>query len=31
MITRRYTLDQRRQWVQGTADRTIMVGVIEFS
>src|SRR6185436_3302718 len=31
MITRRYTLDQGRQAVQDTADRTIIVGVIEFS
>ena len=31
MITRRYTLDQGRQSVQDTADRTIMIGVIECS
>jgi S-(hydroxymethyl)glutathione dehydrogenase/alcohol dehydrogenase len=31
MITKRYTLDQSRQAVQDTADRTIIVGVIEFS
>jgi S-(hydroxymethyl)glutathione dehydrogenase/alcohol dehydrogenase len=30
MITRRYTLDQARQAVQDTADRTIITGVIEF-
>jgi S-(hydroxymethyl)glutathione dehydrogenase/alcohol dehydrogenase len=30
MITRRYTLDQGRQAVQDTADRTIIIGVIEF-
>ena len=31
MITKRYTLDQARQSVQDTADRTIMVGVVELS
>jgi S-(hydroxymethyl)glutathione dehydrogenase/alcohol dehydrogenase len=31
MITRRYTLDQGRQAIQDTADRTIITGVIEFS
>jgi S-(hydroxymethyl)glutathione dehydrogenase / alcohol dehydrogenase len=31
MITKRYTLDQSRQAVQDTADRTIMTGVIEFA
>jgi threonine dehydrogenase-like Zn-dependent dehydrogenase len=31
MITKRYTLDQARQAVQDTADRSIIVGVIEFS
>jgi S-(hydroxymethyl)glutathione dehydrogenase/alcohol dehydrogenase len=31
MITRRYTLDQGRESVQDTADRTIITGVIEFS
>jgi S-(hydroxymethyl)glutathione dehydrogenase/alcohol dehydrogenase len=31
MITKRYTLDQGRQAVQDTADRSIIVGVIEFS
>ena len=31
MMTRRYTLDQGRQAVQDTADRTIMTGVIEFA
>jgi S-(hydroxymethyl)glutathione dehydrogenase/alcohol dehydrogenase len=31
VITRRYTLDQSRQAVQDTADRTIITGVIEFS
>jgi len=31
MITKRYTLDQGRQAVQDTADRTIMTGVIEFA
>src|SRR5262249_56120021 len=31
MITRRYTLDQSVQAVQATADRTIIIGVIEFS
>jgi S-(hydroxymethyl)glutathione dehydrogenase/alcohol dehydrogenase len=31
MITKRYTLDQARQAVQDTADRTIIIGVIEFS
>jgi S-(hydroxymethyl)glutathione dehydrogenase / alcohol dehydrogenase len=30
-ITKRYTLDQARQAVQDTADRTIITGVIEFS
>jgi S-(hydroxymethyl)glutathione dehydrogenase/alcohol dehydrogenase len=29
-ITRRYTLDQSRQAIQDTADRTIITGVIEF-
>jgi S-(hydroxymethyl)glutathione dehydrogenase / alcohol dehydrogenase len=31
MITKRYTLDQAKQAVQDTADRSIIVGVIEFS
>jgi S-(hydroxymethyl)glutathione dehydrogenase / alcohol dehydrogenase len=31
MITKRYTLDQGRESVQDTADRTIITGVIEFS
>jgi hypothetical protein len=31
VITRRYTLDQSRQAVQDTADRTIITGVIEFT
>lgn len=31
VITKRYTLDQARQSVQDTADRTIITGVIEFS
>jgi S-(hydroxymethyl)glutathione dehydrogenase/alcohol dehydrogenase len=31
VITRRYTLDQARQAVQDTADRTIITGVIEFA
>jgi S-(hydroxymethyl)glutathione dehydrogenase/alcohol dehydrogenase len=31
IITRRYTLDQSRQAIQDTADRTIITGVIEFS
>jgi S-(hydroxymethyl)glutathione dehydrogenase / alcohol dehydrogenase len=31
VITRRYTLDQSRQAVQDTADRTIITAVIEFS
>jgi S-(hydroxymethyl)glutathione dehydrogenase/alcohol dehydrogenase len=31
MITRRYTISESRQAVQDTADRTIIVGVIEFS
>jgi S-(hydroxymethyl)glutathione dehydrogenase/alcohol dehydrogenase len=31
LITRRYTLDQGREAVQDTADRTIITGVIEFS
>jgi S-(hydroxymethyl)glutathione dehydrogenase / alcohol dehydrogenase len=30
-ITRRYTLDQSRQAIQDTADRTIINGVIEFA
>ena len=30
MITKRYTLDQGRESVQDTADRTIITGVIEF-
>ena len=30
-ITRRYTLDQSRQAIQDTADRTIITGVIEFT
>ena len=30
VITRRYTLDQSRQAIQDTADRTIITGVIEF-
>jgi S-(hydroxymethyl)glutathione dehydrogenase/alcohol dehydrogenase len=31
LITKRYSLDQGRQAVQDTADRTIVTGVIEFS
>ncbi len=31
VITRRYTLDDSRQAVQDTADRTIVTGVIEFT
>jgi Zn-dependent alcohol dehydrogenase len=31
VITKRYTLDQGREAVQDTADRTIITGVIEFS
>jgi S-(hydroxymethyl)glutathione dehydrogenase/alcohol dehydrogenase len=31
MITKRYTLDQAKQAVQDTADRTIIIGVIEFA
>jgi len=31
VITRRYTLDQGRQAVQDTADRTIITGVVEFT
>ena len=31
MITKRYTLDQAKQAVQDTADRSIIVGVIEFA
>jgi Zn-dependent alcohol dehydrogenase len=31
MITRRYTIDQARQAIQDTADRAIIIGVIEFS
>lgn len=31
MITRHYTIDQARQAIQDTADRTIIIGVIEFS
>jgi len=31
LITKRYTLDQSREAVQDTADRTIITGVIEFS
>jgi len=31
LITKRYTLDQSRQAVQDTADRTIITGVIEFA
>ena len=31
MITKRYTLDQAKQAVQDTADRSIVIGVIEFS
>jgi hypothetical protein len=30
VITRRYTIDESRQSVQDTADRTIITGVIEF-
>jgi S-(hydroxymethyl)glutathione dehydrogenase/alcohol dehydrogenase len=30
-ITRRYTLDQSREAIQDTADRTIITGVIEFA
>jgi S-(hydroxymethyl)glutathione dehydrogenase/alcohol dehydrogenase len=30
VITRRYTLDQSRQAIQDTADRTIITGVVEF-
>ena len=31
LITKRYSLDQGRQAIQDTADRTIITGVIEFS
>jgi threonine dehydrogenase-like Zn-dependent dehydrogenase len=31
MITKRYTLENSRQAVQDTADRTIITGVIEFA
>jgi len=31
VISKRYTLEQSRQAVQDTADRTIITGVIEFS
>ena len=31
VITKRYTLDQARQAVQDTGDRTIITGVIEFT
>ena len=31
VITKRYTLDEGRQAIQDTADRTIITGVIEFS
>jgi len=31
MITKRYTLENGRQAVQDTADRTIITGVIEFA
>src|SRR5262245_31291487 len=31
MITKRYTLDQAKQAVQDTADRSIIIGVIEFA
>lgn len=31
VITKRYTLDQSRQAVQDTADRTIITGVVEFT
>jgi len=31
VITKRYTLDQARQSVQDTADRTIITGVVEFT
>jgi S-(hydroxymethyl)glutathione dehydrogenase/alcohol dehydrogenase len=31
VITKRYTLDQGRQAIQDTADRTIITGVIEFA
>jgi Zn-dependent alcohol dehydrogenase len=30
-ITKRYTLDQGRQAIQDTADRTMITGVIEFT
>ena len=31
VITKTYTLDQSKQAVQDTADRTIITGVIEFT
>jgi Zn-dependent alcohol dehydrogenase len=31
VITKTYTLDESRQAVQDTADRTIITGVIEFT
>ena len=31
MITKRYTLENSRQAVQDTADRTIITGVIDFT
>jgi hypothetical protein len=31
VITKTYSLDESRQAVQDTADRTIITGVIEFS
>ena len=31
VISKRYTLDESRQAVQDTADRTIITGVIEFT
>jgi Zn-dependent alcohol dehydrogenase len=31
VITKKYTLDESRQAVQDTADRTIITGVIEFA
>jgi S-(hydroxymethyl)glutathione dehydrogenase/alcohol dehydrogenase len=31
VITKRYTLDEGRQAIQDTADRTIITGVVEFT
>jgi Zn-dependent alcohol dehydrogenase len=31
VITKKYTLDESRQAVQDTGDRTIITGVIEFT